>query len=146
VKKGTIVLSIVIAAGLLVAACAKSEQPSSTSAQSETAAPAATAQGGSMVAAASLPIPAAKLPMATVAAGNASAGAAIFTSNCESCHGAKAMGGGIGPKLAGSGLKAGQVAFMILHPQAIDKSSAMPQLNLTAKQIADVSAYVASLK
>ena len=94
-----------------------------------------------------LPIPLNKLKSMTVAAGSATAGKAVFDANCASCHGAGAKNqGGPGPTLAGVGLKAGQVAFMVRNPAAVDADSGMPKLTLTDKQVADVSAYVASLK
>jgi len=101
---------------------------------------------GAMVAQVKLPIPLSKLPVATVAAGNATAGAAVFAANCASCHGAGGKNGQVGPQLAGVGLKPGQVAYMVRNPQGVDKDSGMPKLPLTDKQVADVAAYVASLK
>jgi ubiquinol-cytochrome c reductase cytochrome c subunit len=96
--------------------------------------------------AAKLPIPLGKLPSMKVAAGNATVGAAVFSANCASCHGAGGKNGQVGPTLAGAGLKAGQVAYMVRNPQGVDKTSGMPKLPLTDKQVADVAAYVASLK
>ena len=93
-----------------------------------------------------LPIPLSKLPSAPVAAGNAAAGAKVFSANCESCHGAGGKNGTVGPSLAGIGIKPGQVAYMVQNPQGVDKDSGMPKLPLSSKDIADVSAYVASLK
>ena len=143
-RKARIVIALLIASGLFVAACSKSTQTTSeTSAPSTMAAETATPMAETK---ATLPIPLAKLPSMTIAAGDAANGAKVFAANCESCHGAKGVGGGIGPKLAGTQIKAGQVAFMIRKPAAIDKTSAMPALTLTDKQVADVSAYVASLK
>jgi len=81
-----------------------------------------------------------------VPAGNASAGSKVFSANCASCHGEGGKNGQVGPTLYGTGLKAGQVAYMVRNPQGVDKSSGMPKLPLTAKEVADVSAYVASLK
>ena len=74
------------------------------------------------------------------------AGAKVFAANCESCHGTGGKNGTVGPSLAGIGIKPGQVAFMVMNPAAIDKDSGMPKLPLSAKDVADVSAYVASLK
>jgi quinol---cytochrome-c reductase cytochrome c subunit len=98
-------------------------------------------------AAASLPIPLGKLPMLKVAAGDVANGSKLFAANCESCHGAGGKNGQVGPTLAGAGLKAGQVAFMVRNPAAVDKESAMPKLGgITDKDLADIAAYVASLK
>lgn len=99
-----------------------------------------------VVAAVTLPIPLSKLPSATVGAGNVAAGAKVFSANCESCHGAGGKNGTVGPSLAGIGIKAGQVAYMVQNPTGVDKDSGMPKLPLSATDVANVSAYVASLK
>lgn len=149
-KHLTALLSVLIALSLLVTACSKSQQSSTTT--TESAAPsdmgAASPPPSSPMGAANatLPIPLAKLPNAPVAAGNVSAGAKVFAANCASCHGAGGKNGQVGPSLYGAGLKPGQVAYMVQNPQGVDKSSGMPKLPLTKQQIADVAAYVASLK
>jgi mono/diheme cytochrome c family protein len=107
---------------------------------------AATTAANTMAAKASLPIPLAKLPSMKVAAGNVANGAKLFSANCESCHGAGGKNGQVGPTLYDAGLKAGQVAFMVRNPAAVDKESSMPKLTITDKELADISAYVASLK
>ena len=149
-KKLTALAAVLVASGLFIAACSKSQQTtSSTSATSEATAMAtsiATGSSGTMATASKLPIPPSKMPTLKVAAGSASAGSSVFAANCESCHGAKGVGGGIGPRLVASGLTAGQVAYMVRNPQGVNTESAMPKLTLTDKQVADVSAYVASLK
>jgi mono/diheme cytochrome c family protein len=94
---------------------------------------------------ATLPISLNRLPSQDVAAGNVARGAAIFAGNCASCHGAGGVNGPDAPRLAGSGISAGQVAYMVSHPRGVDPSSAMPDLGLTSFDIADVAAYVASL-
>jgi mono/diheme cytochrome c family protein len=153
VKKLTTALAVLVAVMFAVAACSKNQESSTsqTSSQATTApeAMASTMQNAKAMAnsvAAKLPIPLAKLPSQAVAAGNASAGAQVFAAQCASCHGEGGKNGTVGPTLAGAGLKAGQVAYMVRHPQGVDKDSAMPPLPLTDKQLADVAAYVASLK
>jgi len=147
VKKLTALLAVLIAVSFAVAACTKSQDTSQTStsatAAAESAMPAQMAMQG---AAAKLPIPLAKLPSLKVAPGNASAGAVVFSTNCASCHGEGGKNGQVGPTLAGAGLKPGQVAYMVRNPQGVEKDSSMPKLPLTDKQVADVAAYVASLK
>jgi len=170
VNKILALISLIAVCTVLTAACAKSSEntsgnASSAGASSEASAAAqassaggamsnaahpmasgmAMSQGGAMVAA-NLPIPLSKLPSATVAAGDTANGDKVFSANCESCHGVKGKNGTVGPSLAGIGIKAGQVAYMVQNPAAIDKESSMPKLPLSAKEIADVSAYVASLK
>ncbi|MDQ6766410.1 MAG: cytochrome c [Candidatus Eremiobacteraeota bacterium] len=147
-KKLTALLALLVAVSFAVSACTKSQDTStSTDTSATTAAESATpAQMAAGDVAAKLPIPLAKLPSQSVAPGNATAGAQVFAANCASCHGEGGKNGTVGPTLAGAGIKAGQVAYMIRHPQAVDKDSSMPKLPLSDKQVADVAAYVASLK
>jgi mono/diheme cytochrome c family protein len=157
-KVASLIIAIAACAALTVA-CSKSGNSGSSNTAANTAATAAAAvataasnampgAAKAMVAktAAALPIPLAKLPSEPVAAGDAASGAKLFAANCESCHGAGGKNGTVGPSLAGAGLKAGQVAEMEEHPQAVDKDSGMPDLHLTKQQVADIAAYVASLK
>jgi mono/diheme cytochrome c family protein len=149
VKKIVGLLAVVLASGVVVAACSGSSSGSSGSSSTATAAAAtmAAATTAPAMKPAALPIPLAKLKSVTVAKGSATAGKLVFDANCASCHGAGGKNqGGPGPTIAGVGLKAGQVAFMVRNPAAIDPDSGMPKLQLTDKQIADVAAYVASLK
>lgn len=145
-KKLTALLAVLIAVSFAVSACTKSQDTSQTSTSATTAAETSMATQMAMQSAAKLPIPLAKLPLAKVAPGNASAGSVVFSTNCASCHGEGGKNGQVGPSLAGIGIKPGQVAYMIRNPQAVDKDSSMPKLPLTDKQVADVAAYVASLK
>jgi mono/diheme cytochrome c family protein len=92
-----------------------------------------------------LPIALNRLPQQPVAAGDPNAGARVFALHCEECHGAGGRNGPDAPALAGTHLAAGQVAYMVRHPKGIDPHSAMPELPLTDGELADVSAYVASL-
>lgn len=145
----TLLLTLV-ACVFFVAACSKSSQSTSSSGSaapySEAPATAASMANAASATPAALPIALSKLPSAKVAAGDAAAGAKVFAANCESCHGAGGKNGTVGPSLAGIGIKAGQVAFMVMNPAAVDKDSGMPKLPLSPKDVADVSAYVASLK
>ncbi len=130
-KRFFLLLLAMLVSGLVVPACSKSQNSPKTSPTS--------------AAAANLPIPLAKLPSVTVPVGDVAAGAAVFALNCANCHGAGGVDGP-GPDLASTGLDAGQVAYMVRDPQGVDKGSGMPELSLTDKQVADVAAYVASLK
>ena len=102
-------------------------------------APAGTASTG-------LPIPLDHLPAVAVDSGDAAHGATVFAQNCASCHGASGRAGPDAPQLAGQGLVAGQVAFMVRNPSVIDVTSDMPQLSISDGDLADVSAYVSQLK
>lgn len=148
-KKFLAVLTVVLASGAIVAACSGSSSSDNSSSSSS-----ATAAATDMSAATAAPmtkstlnIPLSKLKSMNVAKGSVSAGKVVFDANCASCHGAGAKNqGGPGPTLAGTGIKAGQVAFMVRNPVAIDPESGMPKLQISDKQLADVAAYVASLK
>jgi mono/diheme cytochrome c family protein len=152
VKKIAALIAVMLASGVAIAACGSSGSSSSSSTSatdtpSAAAMPASSAMaGGAMSAKSALPIPLSKLPTLKVAAGNVANGSKLFAANCESCHGAGGKNGQVGPTLAGAGLKAGQVAYMVRNPAAVDKESSMPKLTITDKELADIAAYVASLK
>ncbi|HKW45128.1 MAG TPA: cytochrome c [Candidatus Eremiobacteraceae bacterium] len=155
-KKVAALLALALASVVAVAACSsKSDSGASTTTTATSAATAAPMNTMSNVAIdpgetaapkSSLPIPLSKLPSLKVAAGSVANGAKLFAANCESCHGAGGKNGQVGPTLAGTGIKAGQVAYMVRNPAAIDKESSMPKLTITDKELADIAAYVASLK
>jgi ubiquinol-cytochrome c reductase cytochrome c subunit len=153
VKKVAALIAVMLASGVAIAACGSGSSSSSSTSTSATdnasaaAMPASSAMAGGATSSKSpLPIPLAKLPSLKVAAGNVPNGAKLFAANCESCHGAGGKNGQVGPQLAGVGLKAGQVAYMVRNPAAVDKLSSMPKLTITDKELADIAAYVASLK
>ena len=151
-KKVAALIAVMLASGVAIAACGSNSNSGSSTSTSATdnasaaAMPAATSAVAATSANSALPIPLAKLPSMKVAAGNVANGAKLFAANCESCHGAGGKNGQVGPTLAGVGLKAGQVAYMVRNPAAVDKESSMPKLTITDKELADISAYVASLK
>jgi mono/diheme cytochrome c family protein len=91
-----------------------------------------------------LPIKLAKLPELTIAKGDVTKGEKAFNTNCSVCHGVAAVGGE-GPQLSHTGIKPGQVAFMVRNPAKIDPDSEMPKLDVSDADLADISAYVASL-
>jgi mono/diheme cytochrome c family protein len=154
VKKVAALLAVTLASVVAVAACSSKSDSGASTTTTATDAPTAAAMStthtaidpGTDVPKGTLPIPLSKLPSMKVAAGSAANGAKLFAANCESCHGAGGKNGQVGPTLAGIGVKAGQVAYMVRNPAAVDKSSSMPKLTITDKELADISAYVASLK
>ena len=147
-KKIVALLLLVAASAVVAAACAKSSQgtSSSSSAAPQAAASMGMASGSNTAMTANLPIPLSKLPSEKLPPGNAARGAKLYAANCEACHGAGGKNGTVGPSLAGIGITAGQVAYMVQHPQGVDKQSGMPDLHLPANEVADIAAYVASLK
>jgi mono/diheme cytochrome c family protein len=75
------------------------------------------------------------------AAGNATAGKAVFAANCAGCHGVSGHGGNGGPDLT-TFANAKQVA--VVTKQVTNGGGGMPPFKsqLSKKQISDVAAYV----
>jgi mono/diheme cytochrome c family protein len=125
--------AIIATLGLIAAGCGSSGSSSSSSAPSQSTPPATqstqTNTGGS-----------------SSGSGNATAGKAVFTTNCESCHTLKDAGsnGTIGPDLDSV-----QPSFAAVQTRVINGGGPMPafgkQKILTTKQIDDVSKYVSSV-
>ena len=79
---------------------------------------------------------------ANAGAGDATAGQAVFSDNCSSCHGASGMGGNGGPDLTAIAAAADPKHVVT---QVTNGGGGMPAFkgSLTPKQIQDVAAYVA---
>lgn len=77
---------------------------------------------------------------AAAAGGDPTRGAALFATNCSSCHGQNGAGGGIGPTLAGVPRDADTVAGVIATGRG-----AMPGGLVSGDDAADVVAYVGSI-
>lgn len=75
-----------------------------------------------------------------VSAADVYLGETLFADTCASCHGAAGAGGGVGPRLAGSGLAADQVAQVIASGRGV-----MPGALVSGTDAASVAAYVASI-
>jgi quinohemoprotein ethanol dehydrogenase len=77
----------------------------------------------------------------TTAKGNATAGKAVFASNCAGCHGLSGHGGNGGPDL--TSIPSAKTPAVVTK-QVTNGGHGMPAFKgtLTAKQIADVTAYV----
>jgi cytochrome c551 len=73
------------------------------------------------------------------AAGDATRGKTIFASTCSSCHGVDASGG-VGPRLAGSGLTAADVEAVVASGRGV-----MPAGLVEGQDAADVAAFIASI-
>ncbi|MEA2664620.1 MAG: hypothetical protein QOI11_1564, partial [Candidatus Eremiobacteraeota bacterium] len=74
-------------------------------------------------------------------AGNASAGASVYTNSCAQCHGAN-LGGGAGPPLVGASIKNGYKTPAALYDFIKTQMPANAPNSLSAKQYADVTAFV----
>lgn len=76
--------------------------------------------------------------------GDATAGAAVYTSTCESCHGAEG-GGGVGSDLTATvpGMTSAEI-IMTLVDGVPDTSMVSYDAILTDQQIADVAAHLLS--
>ena len=67
-------------------------------------------------------------------------GGIVFSTSCASCHGAGGKGGGIGPRLAGSG-----IAIARVKAQIDAGGATMPRSLVTGSKERDVLAYVATI-
>jgi cytochrome c551 len=72
--------------------------------------------------------------------GDAVRGEAVFDRECAGCHGAGGAGGGVGPKLADSGLDAATVTTAVQQGRGV-----MPAGLVEGQEQADVVAYVVSI-
>jgi mono/diheme cytochrome c family protein len=75
-----------------------------------------------------------------VSGGDAARGATLFASTCSGCHGSAGAGGGVGPRLAGSGLDVSTVAATVQQGRGV-----MPAGLVRGQDEADVVAYVVSI-
>jgi mono/diheme cytochrome c family protein len=73
-------------------------------------------------------------------AGDVDRGEAVFARECAGCHGDAGQGGGVGPRLAGSGLDAAQVTAVVEQGRGV-----MPAGLVSGQEQADVVAYVVSV-
>ena len=75
----------------------------------------------------------------TTVEGDATRGQVVFESECAGCHGPSGEGG-TGPRLAGSGLAAAEIAATVRQGAGI-----MPPALVTGEDEADVVAYVEAI-
>jgi mono/diheme cytochrome c family protein len=81
-------------------------------------------------------------PSGGAAAGDAAAGKTVFAATCTGCHMADGTAdGGVGPKLAGSGLTAD-----VIKNQVINGGGPMPGGLVSGTDLDNVVAYVVSLQ
>ena len=74
---------------------------------------------------------------ASIAPGDAYQGEIVFVATCAGCHGDGGVGGGVGPRLAGSGLSAALIQARIEQGRGV-----MPAGLVDGAGEADVLAYV----
>jgi len=74
---------------------------------------------------------------ASIAPGDAYQGELVFVSTCAGCHGDGGVGGGVGPRLAGSGLSAA-----LIQARIEKGAGTMPAGLVEGTGVADVLAYV----
>jgi mono/diheme cytochrome c family protein len=75
-----------------------------------------------------------------VVLGDPSRGATVFRQSCASCHGDAGEGGGVGPRLAGSGITVAAAKAQIDHGGGV-----MPAAIVTGRAEQDVLAYLAGV-
>jgi mono/diheme cytochrome c family protein len=83
--------------------------------------------------------------VAAAPAGDVAHGKTLYAANCAGCHGATGTEGGVGPSLKGEKSRKNQAAAVAWIK---DPKAPMPKLYpspLSAKDVADVAAYVESL-
>lgn len=88
----------------------------------------------------------ARPPSVAVASGNLAGGKEVFSSSCAGCHGPVGQGSSAGPDIRHMSVGAQFVYTWILDPAGVTPIARMPRLPLTERQVADVTAYVMSLK
>jgi mono/diheme cytochrome c family protein len=77
---------------------------------------------------------------ATPAEGDATRGEQLFAESCESCHGDSGTGGGVGPRLAGSG-----VSLDVARATIENGSGVMPAGLVEGQELEDVLAYLETI-
>ena len=77
---------------------------------------------------------------AKITLGDAGAGEALFDQNCASCHGDGGVGGGVGPRLAGS-----EIDLALAQDRIRNGKGIMPPELVTGRAEQDVLAYVKTL-
>jgi mono/diheme cytochrome c family protein len=81
----------------------------------------------------------------TVAMGDPKHGAAIFSQNCSSCHGANGAGGGIGPVLKGEKSRKDYKAAIAWIKNPVAPMPKLYPAPLSESDVDDVAAYVETL-
>lgn len=131
-------LALMVAASLALAVGCGSDSSSGAEGTTEAAPPATTASATTAPATTAPAEPA----TTAAAAGDAAAGETVFASTCTGCHMNNGQdAGGVGPKLAGTGLDADTV-----RNQVINGGGPMPAGLVSGADLDNVVAYVVSLQ
>ena len=101
---------------------------------------AAVAAGTFVLAQAQIFEPSAPAAGTVAGGGDVYRGEIVFERECASCHGTGGTGGGVGPRLQGSGLDAAAVTTAVQQGRGV-----MPAGLVSGQDEADVVAYVVSL-
>ncbi len=83
---------------------------------------------------------------ATAITGDAAHGKQIFTANCAVCHGSQGQGGGVGPSLHGEVSRKSYAQVQAWIKKPVPPMPALYPSPLSGRDVADVAAYVESLK
>jgi ubiquinol-cytochrome c reductase cytochrome c subunit len=73
-------------------------------------------------------------------AGDVDRGETVFLRECASCHGSGGAGGGVGPRLVGTGIDAATATAIVQQGSGV-----MPASLVSGRDEADVVAYVVSI-
>jgi len=87
----------------------------------------------------------ASTPAAAVTGADLSRGKAVYEAQCAACHGARGVGGPVGPTLANEHARR---AYRSVYAIVVDPAPPMPKLypsRMTQADVRDVSAYVETL-
>jgi len=138
-------LAFAAIAAAVGAGCAKSSDQSTTTTTSSGAGPSTTSATSAPNAAATQAVTTGAGSNGSNAQGDPTAGHAVFTANCSSCHGATGHEGGVGPSLSNEKSRKNydQTVAWIKNPQP-----PMPKLYpspLSEKDVDNVAAYVQTL-
>jgi mono/diheme cytochrome c family protein len=72
--------------------------------------------------------------------GDSVRGGQLFAENCATCHGGEGTGGGVGPRLAGSGVSQGEARATIENGRGV-----MPADLVEGQDLEDVLAYLETI-
>ena len=106
--------------------------------------------GWGIVALAALTVASAGMAVGAGTSGSAAAGKKLYASQgCEACHRIGGKGGKIGPDLSKEGTKHRSTAWLVSflkNPKSQNSKSTMPPVKGSPKELADLAAYMQSLK